>query len=298
MALPPLFKYLDVKGAKLTLGNRTFRHAKPSDFNDIEDMTIQSIFPEETEVALKKLSDGFPDVLLAHLNDPPTCGSPMREKLEIIQQVYRTNPKAAVLVKAEWMKEGAKPLFDIEHMRARAKAHIADINAFLQDWRVLCVTLNKDSERMWSEYAENHEGIVLRIEPNVEKDSKFQLFRPVIYLDKRPPLYYDTLQFIANSLFSDQKVRIDAIMKKIIYAKTLKWQHECEYRLAIPLGNDEEPYETLSYHPEEITELYLGLGMHSNDRDEIVAKAQAVNKDILIFQAKRDRNGAIAFDPI
>lgn len=41
MALPPLYKYLDVKGAKLTLGNDTFRHAKPSDFNDVEDMAVQ-----------------------------------------------------------------------------------------------------------------------------------------------------------------------------------------------------------------------------------------------------------------
>jgi hypothetical protein len=46
MALPPLYKYLDVKGAKLTLGNNTFKHAKPSSFNDTEDVTISSIFPE------------------------------------------------------------------------------------------------------------------------------------------------------------------------------------------------------------------------------------------------------------
>src|SRR5260370_31243 len=67
MALPPLYKFLSVEGAKLTLGNNTFRHAKPSDFNDIEDLTVQSIFPEETEIALKTLEDGFTDVILAHL---------------------------------------------------------------------------------------------------------------------------------------------------------------------------------------------------------------------------------------
>src|SRR5438105_1581418 len=104
MTLPPLYKYLNVQGAKLTLGNRCFRHAKPSDFNDIEDMTIQSIFPDETEVALKKLSEGFTDVVLAHLNDPPTCASPLREKLALIQKVYATNPKAAEIVKAELAK--------------------------------------------------------------------------------------------------------------------------------------------------------------------------------------------------
>jgi hypothetical protein len=35
MALPPLYKYLRVDGAKKTLGTNTFRHAKPSSFNDI-----------------------------------------------------------------------------------------------------------------------------------------------------------------------------------------------------------------------------------------------------------------------
>lgn len=72
MTLPPLYKYLDVQGAKLTLGNKTFKHAKPSDFNDVEDLTINSIFPEKTDLALKRLEDCFTDVLLQHLNDPPT----------------------------------------------------------------------------------------------------------------------------------------------------------------------------------------------------------------------------------
>jgi hypothetical protein len=296
MAPPPLYKYLDVRGAKLTLGNRTFRHAKPSDFNDIEDMTVQSIFPEETEAALKRMSEGFTDVILAHLDHPPTCASPIREKLALIQQAYRNNPKAAELVKAQLAKGGAKPLYDVEHMRTRAQTHIKDINDLMQGWRILCVTTNKDSEKMWSEYAENHRGIALRIEPNIAKDSKFQRFQPVIYRETRPALYEDTMEFIAGGLFGDQEARIRAVMEKIVYAKTLKWQHECEYRLAIPLGKDEEPCDTMSYHPEEVTEMYLGLAMVPKDKEEIVAKAKAVNPDIAIFQAKRAAKDVIVFD--
>ena len=67
--LPPLFKYLDVRGAKLTLENQRFRHAKLSDFNDTEELTIQSIFPEEIETALKHLSAGFTEIILQHLTD-------------------------------------------------------------------------------------------------------------------------------------------------------------------------------------------------------------------------------------
>jgi hypothetical protein len=203
MPLPPLYKYLDVQGAKLTLGNNTFKHSKPSEFNDIEDLTVQSIFPDEMETALEKVSNRITDVILQHLNEPPTCSSPMREKVALIQHVYRTNPKAPEILKAELSKEGGKRIYDVEHVRERAEDFIKEINEFMQDYRVLCVTTHKDSDKMWSGYAENHKGIALRIEPNVAKDSKFQLFRRVEYRKARPPLYDDTLDFLADSIFGD-----------------------------------------------------------------------------------------------
>ena len=49
---------------------------------------------------------------------------------------------------------------------------------------------------MWSGYAENHKGVVLRIEASVAKDSKFQLFRPVTYRQKRPSLYENAVGFL------------------------------------------------------------------------------------------------------
>jgi len=61
MALPPLHKYLDVRGAKLTLGNRCLRFAKPSEFKDDTDMKAEGLFPDELEKALVILADGFVD---------------------------------------------------------------------------------------------------------------------------------------------------------------------------------------------------------------------------------------------
>ncbi len=296
MALPPLYKYLDVRGAKLTLGNNCFRHAKPSDFNDVEDLTIQSIFPEETKAALKKLEDGFANVIIAHLNDPPTCSSPMREKLILIQQAFRANPQAIEILKTA--KENGESVYDVERMRECADAHVKEINEFMQGYRVLCVTTHRDSDKMWTGYAENHKGIALRIEGSAAKVSKFQLFRPVIYRESRPALYDDALEFIAGALFGNLEERCKAVLEKIIYSKTLKWQHEGEYRLAIPLGKDEPPYDTLKYHPEEITELYLGLAMNQKNKEEIVAKAKGLNPKIAIFQVTRDLKGAITFKPI
>lgn len=297
MTLPPLYKYLDVSGAKLTLGYRTFKHAKPSNFNDTEDLTIQSIFVEDIEESLKKLTSDFTDVILRNLNEDVTCRSPMKEKIAIIQQIYRVNPEAANLARAELMNARER-IYNVEYFRKLAQTQIAEINEFMQAYRVLCVTSHKDSERMWNEYADKHKGVSLRIQPNLAKDSKFQLFRPVIYREKRPPLYEDTLEFIAGSLFGNFEARIKKIIERIIYTKTLGWQHEGEYRLAIPLRENEKPWNTLPYHPEEITELYLGSEMEKHNIECIVDMARTVNRDIAIFRAKRDRSGKLFFDQL
>ena len=143
MTLPPLYKYLDDKGARLTLDNKTFRHAKPSDFKDVEDMTVQSIFPEETEVALKRLADGFADVILDHMNDVPTCGPKMAATITQLQAMFRANPGAAAVVAADIKKGALAKAFDEEAMRARAEAFVKETNEFMQNYRVLCVTTNR-----------------------------------------------------------------------------------------------------------------------------------------------------------
>jgi hypothetical protein len=147
---------------------------------------------------------------------------------------------------------------------------------------------------MWSGYAGDHKGIVLRIEANVAKDSKFQKFHPITYQAKRPSLYEDAVSFLKSSVFADQEALKREMIDKIVCAKTLKWEYEGEYRLAIPLGQNEEPWETLKFHPEEITELYLGLAMDEADRADILAKAKALNFGIAVFQMKRGADGILA----
>ncbi len=123
----------------------------------------------------------------------------------------------------------------------------------------------------------------------------FQRFAPVIYRAMRPPLYDDVRDFIEESLFGDRDVRYKAILEKIIYAKKLNWQHEREYRLAIPLAPGERPWDTLPYHQEEITELYLGAAMIDTDKKYILNLAKSVNPKIAVFQAEQRGNGKVSF---
>jgi Protein of unknown function (DUF2971) len=175
---------------------------------------------------------------------------------------------------------------------------VNETNEFMQGHRVLCVTTDKASDRMWEEYAEDHQGIVLRVEPTVAKASKFEKFVPVTYQEKRPSIYAKTLDYAKESLFGDQAARARSTMDRIIYAKTNDYKFESEYRLAIPLGEGDEDYRLLSYHPEEVTELYLGVSMKVEDKADIVAKARALNPRIKVFQAKRGDQGQISFEAV
>jgi hypothetical protein len=138
------------------------------------------------------------------------------------------------------------------------------------------------------------QGIALRIEANIEKGSKFELFRPVTYREKRPTIYRDAVQFLTSSLFDDQDASKLAMMDDIIYTKTLKWQYESEYRLAIPRDQGEPDWEALKFHPEEITELYLGLAIVN--KDNVVAMAKALNPKIAVFETRWSNDAKLIFD--
>ncbi len=282
MAAPALYKYLSIEGARLTLGNRCFKHAKPSSFNDVEDLTIRGLFPEDDETALAIIENNFTNVLVRHVDDvPSSLNEAMRQKVAILQAAFKRNPNAAAIIKEA--KKGLPSVFNLEHMKQRHIDFVAEINAFMQGYRILCVSSRKDSEPMWRRYAEGHTGVVLRISPNVDKDSKYQLFRAVTYQATRPTLYESAERFLEESLFGDQQARIKNALEKIVYAKTLEWEYENEYRLAIPAHADGD-WNTLSYHPEEISEIYLGANATDPWKAEVSVLAETVNPHIVIYE--------------
>ncbi|MCG6206307.1 hypothetical protein LPW26_16785 [Rhodopseudomonas sp. HC1] len=49
----------------------------------------------------------------------------------------------------------------------------------------------------------------------------------------------------------------------------------------------------MSYHPQKITGRYLGAAMKDEDKNGIIAKTNASNPGIAIFQCKRDAKGRV-----
>jgi hypothetical protein len=155
MPLPPLYKFLDVEGAKKTLGNRCFRHAKPSSFNDTEDLTAAGIFRESAEEAIAIMAANLIDVIVKNLHKPPMCTSKaLRANVESFQNVLKRNPALAPNLKLSIVSNMAIFNLSAPVMSSLADGTINDINTLMQRHRVLCVTTVIDSEKMWLGYAQ------------------------------------------------------------------------------------------------------------------------------------------------
>jgi hypothetical protein len=104
------------------------------------------------------------------------------------------------------------------------------------------------------------------------------------------------LDFLEHGLFRDQYERTKEIIEEIVTSKTLDWEYEQEYRLAIPVAPDAD-WNTLPYHPEEIPELFFGLNTPTEIKEEICRLAKARNPKIKTLHAYRDPFGRLLFLP-
>ena len=107
----------------------------------------------------------------------------------LLQELFTAHPEVAEAIDEVLERDDVAQLYDLDRLKEQSRLFVDEINNFMQDYRVLCVTCEIDNECMWERYAENSQGIALRVLPNLEKDSKFQLFRKVRYTANRPPVY-------------------------------------------------------------------------------------------------------------
>ena len=211
-----------------------------------------------------------------------------------MQAVYRANPSAAEIVKQGMIEN---PAYTLEAMRMRNATFVKEINDFMQGYRVLCVTTLIDSKQMWDRYAQDGKGFALRIVPNVKKDLKFELFKPVEYAVARPALFEGAEAFLEGGIFGDAKQIREQCLYRVTYTKTSKWQYENEYRLVIPVIGEAD-WNLMPYHPEEITELYLGFNASPATKKEILGLATALNPEIKVFDAILGDDDRVSIKPV
>ena len=85
-----------------------------------------------------------------------------------------------------------------------------------------------DSIVMWSHYAQNHSGIVLRFTDDTS-DNPLTKARPVRYVDQMPSLFNE--ESLSDMLAGYGGLDHQKIMDEVVWTKSTHWAHEREWRI-------------------------------------------------------------------
>ena len=144
---------------------------------------------------------------------------------------------------------------------------------------------------MWSHYAQNHTGAVVKFLALPEVDSPLMLAASVrLYREHMPRLSFASLLD-----FYEARARV---LETITLSKSEVWSYEKEWRIVAALRDKTLDHEILPYAPEEVGAVYLGCRMAAEDRSEIVDITR-LYRSATIFQAeKHEGEFALRFDEV
>jgi hypothetical protein len=149
---------------------------------------------------------------------------------------------------------------------------------------------------MWSHYAKNHSGVVLRLSCAGYEDSPLLMAREVQYR-KEMPLLFDhgrLLRYLTGQAALDGEI----IMSVALLTKANDWAYEQEWRVVYH-GREPVALSDDKFEPRQFTAVYFGCRTSEQDRKEISSLASAANPNIEMFNAKKsDREFTLVFEKI
>ena len=282
------YKYMSCETAEAVLKNRTLKWSPASAFNDPFDMQFDLHLDFDEEDLVTQCKRDFRDIILGRRGFEPRVG--MGNILSRLQA-------AAPLMPADEMEgfieiavrsgiESAKP--DMATMHADLRKHFGQ-------YKVLCLSERNDSILMWSHYAVNHTGIVIRFSCLEETDSSWTLAQPIKYCD-RMPRFVD--QDELRALITGQaEPRREEIVERTIFSKAQEWHYEHEWRIYRPSKTTGAEY--LEFNPPELFAIYFGCRTTDIAREKISSLALAINPMAHLFVARKsEREFALEFERI
>lgn len=142
-----------------------------------------------------------------------------------------------------------------------------------------CFSENPDSMLMWSHYADNHRGMVLRydfinLDLNLDKHKE-------VFMGLNPVLYTEDLVNIKDYKNFREKISVSTLAA---ISKSNEWSYENEWRLIIHEESDERGMAVKLIKPSCII-----LGARVSKVHKIMLSLEAKKKEIPIKQIKLDK---------
>lgn len=278
------------------MASQSFRYSSPLMFNDPFDIQNELL----PNFDLSELPAATMSVIEEYIKNDipiPNTEDGFGEGILILREGTKSEG-----YKKDKIEEITYPL--LGHIMDEIKHTIEGMNKLwkisLRESRVFCVTEDKDNLLMWSHYAKDHTGAVLKLATLVKEDNILSAAKKVNY-EKKPIQYHSIEDLIKLILFG-----IDPDYSKLTYSshshqKSKHWSYENEWRVVdmCQYKNKTELYVDHKFVPKQLDSIFFGCKSDPGKINFLSSMAKSINPSVCIYQSiKKPLEYALDFKKI
>lgn len=265
----------------MTLESGSRKWSSPLLFNDPFDNQFDLDFPDPTEESANQNLEQFLAVLTSPEPVRPNQFGPETATVEYLRQIRQANPDFRYTEdEIAYLKGGV--LEGMENLKNMASEANGEIRRIMSDTSIFCVSEQNDNILMWSHYAANHTGAVIKFLALAEVDSPLILAEPVCYSREIPRLNYDLMMDF-------ERARTETL-KVLTLSKSDDWEYEKEWRVWATLRDKTAAYDIISFAPEEVGEVCLGCKIGDDKKEKIIGITRRNYPKARILQAEKHKS--------
>lgn len=276
------YKYLSFDTALRVVESKRFQWSSPVNFNDPFDHQAGFSLEIEKEEFARLLTESIERVIFS---DEAISVQPQSMFAALTIQMRAIRHR---LNRDEIMKQlrGAS-LQVADNLHAHFSQLNQTVHVQLFQSRVFCVTELHDNVVMWSHYAEEHKGVVLKLACIDEIDNTLLAARKVKYSDRF--ISFPSAEVYAKHLTGEAPIDFVSLCWDIAFTKHVDWSYEREWRvhLALPQGSPGDGYSLYDEDPRVFQAAYLGCRMDEAHQRQIVATIRKEIPAMEIYMARK-----------
>lgn len=274
--------------AEKVLKNRTLYWSHPIKFDDTRD--VAQVCDEKMDSnKQKQIQDAIIDLAAssrANLNKNNT--NKLFKCLSSLISLSGSDKSSAI-------SELKKGPVDISNSIAEINERWKEIR---NDFRILCLSIEKDNHHLWNKYAEEHMGVVIELACRDESDSCWRIAKPVEYVSEKD--LFLTVEDWAEALILEDRKAVEYIFEKCTLRKAKdnehKWFEQKEWRI-IDFCRNHETGTVLDYgvNPNDFSSVYFGHNMDSKTQDNLLSLLVGELGHVSAFRCELDSSQNISF---
>ena len=283
---------MSAETAKIVLKTRTLRWSHPSEFDDTLDVA-QACDEKMDSNKQKQIQDKVIDLAA---NPPPYLNeNKVNETFKLLVGLIQSSPNKNLII-AEAKKE---PVSDISNI-------IKEINKIWEksirnDFRILCLGIEKNNHRLWNDYAEDYKGAVIEFACRKESDSPWLVAKPVEYVREKE--LFLTAEDWAMVMVLETNAAAHYIIEKCSLRKANdnehKWFEQNEWRIpSFRRSHETGKVSGYGVNPNDFSAVYFGHMMSIEFQNNIINLLDGNLGHVSAFLGKIDDSQNIVFEKV